>query len=273
MATCIGGTQHASHVEVWHQWRLYIRDGTALAVETSMLHEVDGMASVVMQEPLLSPSQMAIFAKKVQTIIRRCMVSIGSTSGCTPSHHDIQQIFLVQPLRRRPQEPIPDRGDRGVKRGAHRLLGGGAHGGRPSAPPDPSKGHVDPGRGGEICEGSRRRGLGDLGSSYQIEPFNSPNLDMLSFSLSLTQPTKSHLPTSYAPPPPGLGSSFQAPPPLHMVGSSIPHMPMSTASSSDSDEHDDEPTDVVTPAQQLGFGHHVGRRLPDSHHLTGSSVF
>ncbi|KAI5656559.1 hypothetical protein M9H77_25352 [Catharanthus roseus] len=27
------GTQHASHVEVWHQWRQYIRDSLVLAVE------------------------------------------------------------------------------------------------------------------------------------------------------------------------------------------------------------------------------------------------
>ncbi|KAI5649686.1 hypothetical protein M9H77_35691 [Catharanthus roseus] len=44
---------------------------------TSMLQEVDDMASVVIQEPPSSPSQMAVFAKKMQTIIRRCMVSIG----------------------------------------------------------------------------------------------------------------------------------------------------------------------------------------------------
>ncbi|KAI5660232.1 hypothetical protein M9H77_29025 [Catharanthus roseus] len=62
------GTQHASHVEVWHQWRLHIRDGPTLAVE----------------EPPSSPSQMAVFAKKVQTIIRRCMRGEGSGGGHPP---------------------------------------------------------------------------------------------------------------------------------------------------------------------------------------------
>ncbi|KAI5682022.1 hypothetical protein M9H77_03250 [Catharanthus roseus] len=27
------GTQHASHVEAWHQWRLHVRDGPALVFE------------------------------------------------------------------------------------------------------------------------------------------------------------------------------------------------------------------------------------------------
>ncbi|KAI5666589.1 hypothetical protein M9H77_16442 [Catharanthus roseus] len=90
-------TQHASHVEAWVQRRLRVRDGPALAIKvyisnpanrdtrsvryqpigvdrrmmTSMLQEVDDMASMVIQEPPSSPSQMAMFAKKVQTIIRR----------------------------------------------------------------------------------------------------------------------------------------------------------------------------------------------------------
>ncbi|KAI5683404.1 hypothetical protein M9H77_04632 [Catharanthus roseus] len=64
--------------------------------------EVDDMASVAIREPPSSPSQMAAVMKKVQTIIRRCMVSIGDTLGCTPSQHDIQATFPVQPLHRRP---------------------------------------------------------------------------------------------------------------------------------------------------------------------------
>ncbi|KAI5659564.1 hypothetical protein M9H77_28357 [Catharanthus roseus] len=222
--------------------------------------EVDDMASVVIQEPTSSPSQMAIFAKKVQTIIRRCIVSIGGTLGCTPSQHDIQQIFPVQPSCRCPREPVPDRGARGVKRGARGLHGGGARGGRPPAPLDLCRRHADPGRGGEMGEGSGGRGLGDLGSSYQVESLDSPDLYMPSFSLGLTQPTQSHPPTSYVPPPPGLAfssfqsphppgngsssfqaplaqqivsSSFQAPPPPYTVGSSTQHMLISIASSSD----------------------------------------
>ncbi|KAI5658858.1 hypothetical protein M9H77_27651 [Catharanthus roseus] len=30
---CVIGTQHASHIEVWHQWRLHIRDGSVLVLE------------------------------------------------------------------------------------------------------------------------------------------------------------------------------------------------------------------------------------------------
>ncbi|KAI5653773.1 hypothetical protein M9H77_30960 [Catharanthus roseus] len=90
---------------------------------TSMLQEVDDMASLVIQEPPSSPSQMVVVMKKVQTIIRRCMVSISGTLGCIHSQHDIQQTFPVQPSRCRPWEHVPDRGARGVKRGARRHPG------------------------------------------------------------------------------------------------------------------------------------------------------
>ncbi|KAI5677347.1 hypothetical protein M9H77_08297 [Catharanthus roseus] len=219
--------------------------------------EVDDMASRVIQKPPSSPSQIANFAKKVQTIIRRCIVSIA-------------------PSRRHPREPVPDRGARGVKRRARRVPGGGARGGRPPAPPDIGRGHADPSRGGEMGEGSGGRGLGDLGSSYQVEPFDSLDLGMPSFSLGLTLPTQSYPPASYMPPPPGLGfSSFQSPHPPGIgsfsfqaplapcTGSSsfqAPPPPYMVASSSDSDEDYDEPTDVVTPPQQLGFGHRVGKK-------------
>ncbi|KAI5671710.1 hypothetical protein M9H77_12074 [Catharanthus roseus] len=154
------------------------------------------MATWVIEGPPLSPTQIISFAKKVQTIIRRCMVSIGGTLGCTPSQHDIQQTFPVQPSRCRPLE----------LRGARKLPGRGAREGRASAPPDM-------GRGG------------------------------------------------HAPPPLGTGSSsFQAAPPPGTVGSSTPHMPISITSSSDTDEHNDERTDEVTPVQQLGFGHRVGKK-------------
>ncbi|KAI5661598.1 hypothetical protein M9H77_20921 [Catharanthus roseus] len=75
---------------------------------TSMLQEVDDMASVLIQEPPSSPSQMVVFAKKVQTIISELS-------------------------NRRPREHVPDRGARGVKRGAHRQPGRGVGGGRPLA--------------------------------------------------------------------------------------------------------------------------------------------
>ncbi|KAI5657743.1 hypothetical protein M9H77_26536 [Catharanthus roseus] len=94
----------------------------------------------------------------VQTIIRRCMVSIGGTLGCTPSQHDIQQTFPVQPSRRRPREPILDRGARGVKRGGRRLPDRGAR--------DP--GHADLGHEVE-------RGEGSGGGHPPVDPFDSPN--------------------------------------------------------------------------------------------------
>ncbi|KAI5663031.1 hypothetical protein M9H77_22354 [Catharanthus roseus] len=234
--------------------------------------EVDDMASGVIQGPTSSLSQIASFAKKVQTIIRRCIVYISGTLGCTPSQHDILQTFPVQPSCRRPREPVPDCGAGEVKR-INFLVAGGRH--------------ADSGCGRERGERSRGRGRGDLGSSDHGNPFDNANHGQPSFSLGLTPPTQSHPSTLYAPPPPGLGfssfqsphpsslgfssfqappppcsgsSSFQVPPPQGTVGSSTLHMPISTASSSDTDEHDCERTDVVTPTQQLGFSHRVGKK-------------
>ncbi|KAI5650719.1 hypothetical protein M9H77_36724 [Catharanthus roseus] len=61
---------------------------------------------MLQEEPPSSHSQMTVFVKKVQTIIRKCMVSIGGTLGCTPLQNDIQQMFPVQPSRRHPLEHV-----------------------------------------------------------------------------------------------------------------------------------------------------------------------
>ncbi|KAI5654399.1 hypothetical protein M9H77_31586 [Catharanthus roseus] len=256
------GTQHASHVEAWHQWRLRVRVCPALAVEvlsypndeyirwyrgitrTSMLQEVDDRASV--------------------TIIRKCMVTISGTLGCTPSHHDIQQTFPLQPSRHCPLEHIPDWGARGVKRGTRRQPGRGAGGGCPLVSPFPGRpGPSDPGQVEmERGEGSGQveRGEGSGGGYPSVDPFDSPNSDISSFSLGLTQPFQS-LPggsgTLRSPTGTFLGfSSFRAPPPPGTTGSSIPHQSISQAYSSDNKERTDDTNDV----QHLGFGHRVGKK-------------
>ncbi|KAI5669379.1 hypothetical protein M9H77_19232 [Catharanthus roseus] len=209
--------------------------------------DTNDMASVVIQEPFSSLSQMAVFAKKVLTIIRR-----------------------LQSLRRRPRKHVPDRGDRGQP-------GRGAGGGCPPVPPFPGRhghadsGHVEIERG--KGSGEADRGKGSRGGYPPVGPFNCPNLDILSFSLGLTPPSQS-LPggsgTLHASPPPGLGfvpfqspagtslgfSSFHAPPPPGTAGSSTPHQPLSQASSSDEEERMDDTDDV----QHLGFGHRVGKK-------------
>ncbi|KAI5681157.1 hypothetical protein M9H77_02384 [Catharanthus roseus] len=135
----------------------------------SMLQEVDDMALVVIQEPPTDPSQMTVFAKKVQTIIQRYMVPIGSTLGCTPLQRDIQQTFLVQPSCRRPQEHVSDRGACGVKRGARRQPGRGAGGGRLPVPPFPHRyEHVDP----VHVEVERGEGFG--GGQPTVDPSCTP---------------------------------------------------------------------------------------------------
>ncbi|KAI5682971.1 hypothetical protein M9H77_04199 [Catharanthus roseus] len=159
------------------------------------------------------------------------------------------------PSCRRPQEPIPKRGARGVKRGAR---------------------HADSVHGGEIGGGSGGRGHGDPGSNVPGDTFDNLGLDVPTFSLGLTPPTlsypsgsgTSYAPppstsgTSYAPPPLGaVGFRFDAPPPSSTTGLSVPHIPISHASSTDSNEEADEPMDDVTPAQQLGFRHRVSKKM------------
>ncbi|KAI5673137.1 hypothetical protein M9H77_13501 [Catharanthus roseus] len=166
--------------------------------------------------------------------------------ACWSRQMDDGKKNILFPSRHHPCEPELDWGARGVKRGARRLLGGWARGGWAPTPPDMGRGgYADPGRGGERDEGSGGCGRGDLRSSDHVDPFHNPDLGFSSFQ---------------APSPPGTGSSsFQALPPPGTVGSSTLYMPISTVSSSDTDEHDDEQTDVMTPAQQLGFGHRVGK--------------
>ncbi|KAI5677801.1 hypothetical protein M9H77_08751 [Catharanthus roseus] len=186
------------------------------------------------------------------------------TVGCQPAGVDRRMMFCkesadyhsevhgiywrnvgLHSISARNSTDISNRGGREVKRGTRRLPGGRACGGRPLVPSDFGRGHADLGRRREMGEGSGGRGLGDLSFSYQVKPFDSLDLGLPSFSLGLMPP---------------IYSSFQASPPPYTVGSSTQRMPISTASSSDSDKHDDAPTDVVTPAQQLGFGHHVGKK-------------
>ncbi|KAI5675609.1 hypothetical protein M9H77_06559 [Catharanthus roseus] len=143
---------------------------------------------------------MVVVMKKVQTIIQCCMVSIGGTLGCTPSQHDIQQTFPVQPLRRRPREHVLDRGARGVKRGARR---------HPVPPALQRHEHVN--LGPTVV----KRGEGSGSGQPYGDPFDSPNLYMPSFSLGLTpasQPHPSGSGTSQMPSAPSLGfASFQSP--------------------------------------------------------------
>ncbi|KAI5680748.1 hypothetical protein M9H77_01975 [Catharanthus roseus] len=61
-----------------------------IGVDRRIMQEVDDMAIRVLEGLPLSLTQYASFARKVQTIIHRCMVSIGGTLGYTPSQHDIQ---------------------------------------------------------------------------------------------------------------------------------------------------------------------------------------
>ncbi|KAI5654351.1 hypothetical protein M9H77_31538 [Catharanthus roseus] len=147
---------------IYHHPEMITLDGIGISREG-----VEGLPS--------SPTRYTSVMRKVQTIIRQCMVSIGGTLGCTPSQHDIQQTFVLQPLRCHPWEPVHERGARGVKRGDHRLQGGGAREGRTPAPLHPDRwGHIDP------------------GSYVPHDPFNSPGRDTLTFSLGLTLVAPSH---------------------------------------------------------------------------------
>ncbi|KAI5654669.1 hypothetical protein M9H77_31856 [Catharanthus roseus] len=246
-------TQHAIHIDAWSQWRVRVRDGPAAAVEALL-----GIARVYIGNPANRDTRAHL-----QTIIRRCMVSIWGTLGCTSSQHDIQASFPVQPSRRRPREHVPDRGARGVKKGA----------GRPHVPRAPQRQeHVDPGQA--VVE----RGEGSGSGQQYIDPFDNPHLDMPSYSLGLT-PDPQSLPsgsgTSKMSPAPSLGlAAFQSPyssaygfpgvrepTPPGTASSSTPHQPISQASSSDKEEGQDA----------LSRGHRVGKKTCDSRHPTGLS--
>ncbi|KAI5674440.1 hypothetical protein M9H77_14804 [Catharanthus roseus] len=199
--------------------------------------EMDDMASVAIWEPPSSPSQMAAVMKKVQTIIWRCMVSIGGTLGCTPSQHDIQATFSVQPSRRRLREHVPDRGARRVKKGARRHPGRGAGGRRLPVPPAPQRQeHVDPGPA--VVERASQTNPSGSGTS-QIPP--ALGLGFASFQTP-------HSAYGF--------SGFRASLPPSTAGSSTPHQPISQASSSDEEEQQDD----VDGVQALGFGHRVGKK-------------
>ncbi|KAI5655428.1 hypothetical protein M9H77_32615 [Catharanthus roseus] len=205
---------------------------------------------------------------------RSTLDGIGTSPECTL---EIQQIVIPGPpsspahvasFAKKVQTII-----RRLKRGARRLLGHGARGGRPPLPPFLGRHkHADPGHEVERGEGSGRRG--HVGASHPIDPFNSPDLYRPSFSLSLTLPSQS-LPggseTLHAPSPPGLGFapfksphhtslgflSFHAPLTPDTTDSSTSHQPISHASSSDEEER----TDDTTHVQHLGFGYRVGKKI------------
>ncbi|KAI5665920.1 hypothetical protein M9H77_15773 [Catharanthus roseus] len=161
--------QHASHVEVWHQWRQQIIDGLVLPVED-----------------LSSPRNDYIRWYRDIT-----QVYIGNLARC-----DTQTI-------------------------GYQPVGG--------------RGHTNPRHGGEGGGGSGKRGRGDQEFDVPGDPFDSPDLDALSFSLYLTPFTQSHpsgSSKSYVSPPSTGGRSY-APLPLGTVGCSFeaPLHPGTAASS------------------------------------------
>ncbi|KAI5654986.1 hypothetical protein M9H77_32173 [Catharanthus roseus] len=177
---------------IWYRniTRVYISNPATRDTRTigyQPVEEVDDMATRMLEGPLSSLTQFVSFAKKVQTIICRCM-------------------------------SVLERGARGIKRGPCRLPGGKACGGHVPTPPHLGvREHADPRHGGERGEGFGGRGCGDLGSYDHGDPFDSPELDFPTFSLGLTLIAQPHLGgsgTSYAPPPLGIvSSSYQTPPP------------------------------------------------------------
>ncbi|KAI5654432.1 hypothetical protein M9H77_31619 [Catharanthus roseus] len=101
----------------------------------------------------------------------------------------------------------------------------------------------------ELKRGRRGGGPGkwrqaDPRSYVPHDSFDSLGGDALTFTLGLTPDAPSH--------PSRAGTSY-----VTLRHSSVPHMPISGVSSSDSEEQGDEPADDVIPAQQLSFGRRV----------------
>ncbi|KAI5676387.1 hypothetical protein M9H77_07337 [Catharanthus roseus] len=189
--------------------------------------------------------------------------------GYQPAGVDRRMMtFPVKSSCRRPTEHVLDRGARGVKRGACRQPGHGAGAGRPPVPPVLHRHeHVVP-RHVEV-----ERGEISGGGQPTVDPFDSPNLDIPSFSLGLTPASKSltsGFGSSQTPPPPSLGfasfqashstsfgfSGFRGTPPPGKADVSTQHQPISQASSSDEEERADDMDSV----QHYGFGHRVGKK-------------
>ncbi|KAI5641601.1 hypothetical protein M9H77_07584 [Catharanthus roseus] len=143
------GTQHANYVEVWHQWRLHIRDGLALAVEVlSYLND-----KYIRWYREITRVYIGNLANRNTRSVGYRLAGVA-IQMMTSMLHEVADMASV-PSRRRPREPLPDRGARGVKRGARRLPGRGARDGHPPIPPFPGKlGHADPGHEVERDEGS-----------------------------------------------------------------------------------------------------------------------
>ncbi|KAI5673978.1 hypothetical protein M9H77_14342 [Catharanthus roseus] len=260
-------TEHATNVEMVSKYHVSLQRNPACCdtrkfghhsagvdkrMMTSLLQEVDDMITGVLEGPPSSLTQYTSVMRKFQTIIRRCMVSNGGMLGCTPSQHDIQHTFTVQPMHHCPWEPVLEHGARGVKRGTRRLLGCRVH---PS-----SYVPLDPFDSLDLDAQTFSLGLAPFaplylsatGTSYILpDPFDSLDIDYV-----LQPPSAGDM--SYAPPHPcAVGLSFDASPPPSTTDSSVLHMLISRAFSSDSDDHGDDPSDDVIPAKQLVFGHRV----------------
>ncbi|KAI5676759.1 hypothetical protein M9H77_07709 [Catharanthus roseus] len=156
------------------------------------------------------------------SLYRQSSTHDTQTYGYQPAgvNRRMMQTFAVQPSCRLPQEPVLERGSRGLKRGR---------------------------RGG----GSSKWERANPRSYVPYDPFDSPGGDAPTFTLvlrpdALSRPSGAS--TSYVPHDP-----FDSPIP----SLSVPHVPISRLSSSDLEEHGDKPVDDVTPTQRLRFGPRV----------------
>ncbi|KAI5673889.1 hypothetical protein M9H77_14253 [Catharanthus roseus] len=250
------GTQHAIHLDAWYHWRLRVRDSPAVVAEAlyypsdEYIRWYRGITRVYIGNPPNRDTR----AHGYQPVgVDRWMMEVD----------DMASVVIREPPSSPSQMAVVMN-----KRGSRRYPRRGEGGGRPPVPPAPERHeHVDPSH--VVVERGERFGSGQP----TVDPFNSPNLDMPSFSLGLTLASQS-LPsgsgTLQLPPALGLGfasfqsppstsygfSGFRAPPPLGTSGSSTPHQPISQAFSSDEEEREEDMDGV----QHFGFGHHVGKK-------------
>ncbi|KAI5683651.1 hypothetical protein M9H77_04879 [Catharanthus roseus] len=206
------GTQHASHIEAWYQWRWMICFIGDTLCSRRKCRQLFGDA--------WSLSAVPWAALNHSTISSRC--SLFNRHVAVPG-----STFLLMELRGALADNLV------VEQPVDALLY--------CLFPHRQE-HVDPGHV-EV-----ERGEGSGGGQPTVDPFDIPNLDIPSCSLGLT-PASQSLPS-------GSGTSFRAPPPPGIAGSSILHQPISHASSSDEEERTDDIDDV----QHYGFEHRVGKK-------------
>ncbi|KAI5683202.1 hypothetical protein M9H77_04430 [Catharanthus roseus] len=120
-------TKHATHMEVWHDWRQHIRNVPLLPMEqlSSPRDDCINWYQEIIRVYIgnLACHDTRTYGYQPAGVKQRMMTSMlhevdDMTTGCWRDYHRLQRGI---------QEPLPERGARGLKKGQRRVPHGGAH--------------------------------------------------------------------------------------------------------------------------------------------------